>query len=144
MSTKELTKLGNAVVTGVVRRTRHSRRSQRFRFDPGGCTELRKEWSSRRQQLGPVEMATFEERYREFEDLSVATFERELPATLGDCTGRVERRRLIVDATRAAPAHHNPRPTPRTSHARAGNALFHSRIIRRATRQFRPEFNFIH
>src|SRR5580693_7306436 len=89
-------------------------------------------------------MTTLDEGYREFEDLSVAGFERELPATLGNCAGGVERRRLIVDATCAAPAHHNPCATPRTSHARAGDALFHSRIVRRATRQFRPGFDFIH
>jgi hypothetical protein len=32
-------------------------------------------------------MTTFDERYREFEDLGVATFEPKLLATLGNCAG---------------------------------------------------------
>jgi hypothetical protein len=88
-------------------------------------------------------MTTFEERYRQFKDLSVTGLEYKLPATLGNCTGSVERHRLIVDATCAAPAHDNPCATRRTSHARAGNALFHSIIIRRATLHSPSGFDFI-
>ena len=57
-------------------------------------------------------MTMFEGRYRKFEDLSVASFERECPATLGNGVGGVERHRLIVGARVPLPRTtiHAPQP----------------------------------
>ena len=80
-------------------------------------------------QFRAVEVATLEKRQRKFENPGLSGFEREFLGALGRGADRSDFILIAAASLSDFPLDDNPGPTSGTGHARAHNAISHTKII---------------